>query len=117
MTIKALQKRLSSPLCLPYRRYRYRRPLPGSRLYASAKRQHRRILEQIKSYPDIPADVVEALLHNINFNENIEKKEVMKMAKWKCTVCGYIHDGDTPPEICPVCKHPQAYFEVRKENY
>ena len=81
------------------RRYRYRRPLPGSRLYASAKRQYKRILEQIKSYPDIPADVVEALLQNINFNENIEKKEVTKMAKWKCIVCGYIHEGDTPPEI------------------
>ena len=74
-------------------------------------------LEQVKSYPDIPSDVVEALLHNIKFNENIEKKEVTKMTKWKCTVCGYIHEGDTPPETCPVCKQPQAYFEVRKENY
>ena len=73
-------------------------------------------LEQIKSYPDIPADVVEALLHNINFNENIEKKEVMKMAKWKCTVCGYIHEGDTPPENCPVCKQPKEKFVKLEEE-
>ena len=73
-------------------------------------------LEQIKSYPDIPTDVVEALLHNINFNENIEKKEVTKMAKWKCTVCGYIHEGDTPPENCPVCKQPKEKFVKLEEE-
>ena len=73
-------------------------------------------LEQIKSYPDIPADVVEALLHNINFNENIEKKEETKMAKWKCTVCGYIHEGDTPPENCPVCKQPKEKLVKLEEE-
>ena len=73
-------------------------------------------LEQIKSYPDIPIDVVEALLHNINFNENTKKKEVTKMAKWKCTVCGYIHEGDTPPEICPVCKQPKEKFVKLEEE-
>ena len=73
-------------------------------------------LEQIKSYPDIPADVVEALLHNINFNENIEKKEVMKMAKWKCTVCGYIHEGEMTDDFkCPVCKAPTSKFEKIEE--
>lgn len=39
------------------------------------------------------------------------------MAKRKCAVCGYIHEGNTPPETCSVCNHPQSYFEVRKENY
>lgn len=73
-------------------------------------------LEQIKSYPDIPTDVVEALLHKIRFNENIEKKEVTKMAKWKCTVCGYIHEGDTPPETCPVCKQPKEKFVKIEEE-
>ena len=73
-------------------------------------------LEQIKSYPDIPADVVEALLHNINFNENIEKKEITKMAKWKCTVCGYVHEGVTPPETCPVCKQPKEKFVKLEEK-
>ena len=32
------------------------------------------------------------------------------MAKWKCTVCGYIHEGDQAPEICPVCKQPKEKF-------
>ncbi len=73
-------------------------------------------LEQIKSYPDIPIDVVGALLHNINFNENTAKKEVTKMAKWKCTVCGYIHEGDTPPETCPVCKQPKEKFVKLEEE-
>ena len=73
-------------------------------------------LEQIKSYPDIPEDVVEALLHTIKFNENIKNKEVTKMAKWKCTVCGYIHDGDTPPETCPVCKQPKEKFVKLEEE-
>ena len=36
---------------------------------------------------------------------------------WKCRNCGYIHSGETAPEICPVCKHPQSFFEVRAENY
>lgn len=73
-------------------------------------------LEQIKSYPDIPIDVVEALLHNINFNENTAKKEVTKMAKWKCTVCGYIYEGDTPPETCPVCKQSKEKFVKLEEE-
>ena len=73
-------------------------------------------LEQIKSYPDIPADVVEALLRNINFNENLERKEETKMTKWKCTVCGYIHEGDTAPENCPVCKQPKEKFVKLEEK-
>lgn len=36
---------------------------------------------------------------------------------WKCLNCGYIHDGNEAPEVCPVCAHPQAYFERKAENY
>ena len=36
---------------------------------------------------------------------------------WKCRNCGHIHIGVSAPALCPVCKHPQAYFEVRAENY
>ncbi|MBP3414561.1 MAG: rubrerythrin family protein [Clostridia bacterium] len=36
---------------------------------------------------------------------------------WECRNCGHIHIGKTAPQLCPVCKHPQAYFEVREENY
>lgn len=36
---------------------------------------------------------------------------------WQCRNCGHIHVGKQAPEKCPVCNHPQAYFEVKKENY
>jgi rubrerythrin len=36
---------------------------------------------------------------------------------WVCRKCGYIHEGTEPPEICPLCRHPKAYFEVEAENY
>lgn len=36
------------------------------------------------------------------------------MKKWVCSVCGYVHEGDTPPEICPVCKVPASKFEEQK---
>ena len=36
---------------------------------------------------------------------------------WQCRNCGYITIGKEAPEVCPACLHPQAYFEVKKENY
>lgn len=36
---------------------------------------------------------------------------------WKCRNCGHIVVGKQAPEVCPVCKHPQAYFEIKEENY
>ena len=38
------------------------------------------------------------------------------MKKWICTVCGYVHEGDTPPEKCPVCKAPASKFKEQKEE-
>lgn len=38
-------------------------------------------------------------------------------AVWQCSNCGHIVIGKAAPEICPVCAHPQAYFQVRAENY
>ncbi len=65
-------------------------------------------LERIKAYPGIPADAVESLLHTIQFNEKTEEK---KMEKWKCSVCGYIHEGPMTPDFkCPVCKQPADKF-------
>ena len=52
--------------------------------------------------------------------EKIEKGVYFKgdgIAVWKCRNCGYIHIGDKAPEVCPVCAHPQAYFEISAENY
>ncbi|MBQ3780190.1 MAG: rubrerythrin family protein [Bacteroidaceae bacterium] len=36
---------------------------------------------------------------------------------WQCRNCGHIHVGKEAPEVCPVCNHPRAYFELKKENY
>ena len=53
-------------------------------------------------------------LNNIQENKVFEKDEEVV---WQCRNCGYIHKGKKAPEICPACQHPQAYFEVKKENY
>lgn len=37
--------------------------------------------------------------------------------KWRCRNCGYVHEADGAPEVCPACEHPQAYFEIMSENY
>jgi rubrerythrin len=36
---------------------------------------------------------------------------------WRCRNCGYVHDGEEAPELCPACAHPQAHFELLGENY
>ena len=54
------------------------------------------------------------LLSNVEAMQVFEKSGV---TIWECRNCGHIVVGTKAPEICPVCKHPQAYFEVRKENY
>ena len=36
---------------------------------------------------------------------------------WKCANCGHIHIGPKAPEVCPVCSHPKAYFQVLAKNY
>jgi rubrerythrin len=51
---------------------------------------------------------------------SIEKNTIYKrdtVVSWKCNNCGYIHEGETAPELCPACAHPQGYFEVISENY
>ena len=55
-----------------------------------------------------------ALLHNVEVQEVFAKSEVKV---WECRNCGHIIVGTKAPEICPVCAHPQAYFEINAENY
>ena len=55
-----------------------------------------------------------ALLKNIEMQQVFEKSEE-KM--WECRNCGHLVMGKEAPEVCPVCAHPQSYFEVRAENY
>ena len=54
------------------------------------------------------------LLQNVETAQVFEKSEVKV---WECRNCGHLVMGKKAPEICPVCAHPQSYFEVRKENY
>ncbi|MFB6319304.1 rubrerythrin [Saccharicrinis sp. FJH54] len=52
--------------------------------------------------------------------ENLENGKVFERegkVTWKCRVCGYLHEGTKPPKVCPGCQHPQAYFEIKEENY
>ena len=46
---------------------------------------------------------------------SIFKRE--KPIKWRCRNCGYIHEGTEPPEVCPACIHPKAFYEPAAENY
>lgn len=55
-----------------------------------------------------------ALLKNVEMKEVFEKSDVKV---WECRNCGHICVGTKAPEVCPVCNHPQSFFEVHAENY
>lgn len=51
---------------------------------------------------------------------NVEKGEVFAKSEkvvWQCSNCGYIHEGEKAPEVCPVCAHPKAFFQIHATNY
>ena len=54
------------------------------------------------------------LLANLQAGEIFAKPQ---RVKWRCRNCGFVHEGDKAVAMCPVCKHPQAHFEVVAENY
>lgn len=56
----------------------------------------------------------------LGLRKNVQEGKVFRkdeVVKWRCRNCGYIHDGKEPPEKCPACDHPQAYFELLSENW
>ena len=55
-----------------------------------------------------------ALLHNVEMTEVFAKSQIQV---WECRNCGHIVVGAAAPEVCPVCAHPQSYFEIHGENY
>lgn len=55
-----------------------------------------------------------ALLNNVEMQKVFEKSEE---TMWECRNCGHLVMGKKAPAVCPVCAHPQSFFEVRKENY
>ncbi|NLD42763.1 MAG: rubrerythrin family protein [Chloroflexi bacterium] len=54
------------------------------------------------------------LLANVSEGMVFERDTVVK---WKCRNCGYVHEGTSAPKVCPACLHPQAYYEIKVENY
>lgn len=75
------------------------------------------LAEQFRAVADIEKRHEERyrkLLHNVEAMEVFKKSGV---TMWECRVCGHIVVGLEAPEVCPVCKHAQSYFEVHKENY
>jgi len=61
--------------------------------------------------------------HEARYNklaDNLDKGILFKRNSktvWRCNNCGYQHEGTDAPEQCPACLHPQAYFEIKAENY
>jgi rubrerythrin len=55
-----------------------------------------------------------ALLDNVTSNRVFKKGQAVR---WMCRNCGYVHEGTDAPQVCPACQHPQAFFEVKAENY
>ena len=55
-----------------------------------------------------------ALLNTVEMQKVFEKSDEIM---WECRNCGHLVVGKKAPQVCPVCAHPQSYFEVRKENY
>lgn len=61
--------------------------------------------------------------HEARYNKliaNIDKGEVFKKSsptRWKCRNCGYVHEGEEAPQLCPACIHEQKHFEMKETNY
>ncbi len=56
----------------------------------------------------------------VKLYENIEQGKVFRRENkvvWKCRNCGYLHEGNEPPENCPACDHPRSYYELWCQNY
>lgn len=61
--------------------------------------------------------------HEKRYNDlanNIVKEQVFKRSEpvtWRCRNCGFLHEAEEAPDMCPACAHPQAHFELLGENY
>ena len=69
-----------------------------------------------EGFPELAANEerYRALLNNVETAQVFERSEVKV---WECRNCGHIVVGTKAPEMCPVCAHPKAYFEIHAENY
>lgn len=108
----------------------------GENLKAAAAGEHGEWTEMYPGFAKIAReegfiDVAEAFekisvaekQHEKRYNDlrsNVEKGTVFKKdakATWRCRNCGYLHEGDEAPDMCPACLHPQAHFEILGENW
>lgn len=72
------------------------------------------VLESIAKIENTHKERYLKLLEELEGNTLFAKEEKVR---WRCRVCGHIHEGLEALKICPVCKHPQAYFELVEEHY
>ena len=73
-----------------------------------------RVLEGIGKIEREHQKRYESLLNNVESGLVFQEKQEVK---WRCRNCGFVHDGPGAVKKCPVCQHPQAYFEMVSENY
>lgn len=87
--------------------------LPGCRMEEGFKKiatMYRMIIEAEKNHEARYLKLLSNLDEDIVFRRS-------QPTRWYCRRCGYIHEGPEAPKVCPACLHPQAYFELFKENY
>ncbi len=73
-----------------------------------------RLFESVAKIEKEHEERYRALLKNLKDGEVFKKGDIVI---WKCANCGHIHVGKEAPEVCPVCNHPKAYFEIASKNY
>lgn len=73
-----------------------------------------RLFKEVGEIEKTHLDRYNRLIKDVENNEVFQKQNE---TEWKCLNCGHIHTGDKAPEVCPVCAHPKAYFEVKMDNY
>lgn len=73
-----------------------------------------RLFEGVGAIEKTHEERYRTLLQNLKDGRVFEKEEVVV---WECLNCGHLHVAKKSPKLCPVCKHPQAYFRVRDENW
>lgn len=69
---------------------------------------------EVAEVEEVHEERYRALLANVLAGKVFRKDTPVR---WHCRNCGYEHEGTSAPEVCPACKHPQAFFEVLAENY
>lgn len=73
-----------------------------------------RILEGIAKIEKEHQERYKALLKNVESGLVFQKKDKVQ---WRCRNCGHVYEGTSAPERCPICNHPQAFFDIVPDNY